>query len=561
MNNGVRDGDFDCARFTPDGVTIANTLWGDADLAIVLLDQHRRVLVSNQLAQPFLGDEDVRIGGDLEQGIRHIWLDDETEECPPERQPLARAYRGEPVHRQVIRFETATYEDQRRLCVSAVPIRLNDGSAGVVMSWQDISDRWLVQRRDRREIKLLEQLLEAASDYAIVLFDTAGRILTSSRSAQRLYGRRFREDENLHYDVLFGDQDQTEGRADAILASAAQAGSVSSEGWRNHLDGTIFWVEGAVNALLDEAGDLRGFVEIVHDVTEKRQAEQQIVSLNERLQTLNEQLEFRIADRTRQLRQQAADLKSANAELETFSYSVSHNLRAPLRAVGGYARLIEEGYAGQLPAQGLSYLHKLSASALMMGQLIDGLLALSRTQRISLDIERLDMGKLVDECWEALSDERADRIVSFTVDELPPADGDRGLIYQVWLNLLQNAIKYTSGRYETRIHVGAETCDGVTQYRVDDNGVGFEMKYAHKIGMLFQRLHDGTEFPGTGIGMASVQRIVHRHGGTIDVRGELDAGASIGFSLWSEHLGVHHDLEREHPGMLPQQEILQGGEV
>jgi PAS domain S-box-containing protein len=531
VNRVLSPSDVDLARFTPDVAEIANLLWADGNLAAVLIDADRRLLTYNTAAEPSLSDEQVRPGGRLEASVRAIWLDDEVEECPPAQQPLERAVLGETTRRQLIRFNTASYQEQGRMRVSALPVALHDGSRGTLVCWQDITDPGLNQRRDRREIRRLEQLLEGASDYAILLLDPLGMVLTWSHSAERLHGYPTSEGVGLPFARLFSEA----GTAiDQILAEAVVRGSVRTDGLRRRKDGSTFWAEGTLTVLRDESGDPNGFVEVAHDITEKRRSEQKILSLNRRLAALNQDLETRIHYRTEQLVRQAVELKATNEELESFSYSVSHNLRAPLRAIGGYARLFEDRFAGELPTEAVDYLHKLGSSAEMMGRLIDGLLELSRTQRTALIVEPLGMTELVDEVWAALAEDRADRIIALTVEALPASEGDRRLLYQVWLNLLSNAIKYTGNREESRIHVSADVVDGVTWYRVEDNGVGFDMRYAHKIGEVFERLHDSSEFPGTGIGMASVQRIVQRHGGTVAVHGEIGVGARMAFSLWAD---------------------------
>ena len=528
------DGDFDCAAYTPDTAAIANLLWGAVDLAVILVDSEQHLLAFNAAAVPALGDEDVRVGEKLNERLRQVWLDDEVDECPPERNPFIRAYTaGETTCRQMVRFKTTSYQGQGRMCISILPVTLHDGSRGVFLCWQETLE---LQRRERREIRRLEQFLEGASDYAIAVLDHCGRVQTWSRSAERVHGYSVVEADGLDYAALFPEPDRARGTPGRLLdaAAAADAGSIRTENLRLRQDGSTFWAEGSITVLRNEVGGICGYVEVAHDVSEKRATEQEIRRLNVRLQQLNQDLENRIADRTEQLVRQAADLSAANAELESFSYSVSHNLRAPLRAIGGYARLVEDECGAKLSAAAIEYLHKLTNSAAMLGQLIDGLLELSRTQRVELKIERLNMVDLVRECWAALAEDRSGRNIEITVGDLPPADGDRRLMYQVWLNLLQNAIKYTSTRSLGQIRVLAGIGGGGTRYRVEDNGVGFEMKYAHKIGQVFQPLHDGSQFPGTGLGMATVQRIVLRHGGTVTVHGEPDVGAAMEFSLWAK---------------------------
>src|SRR4051794_3346633 len=463
----------DLASYTADVAEIANVLWSDAGMPMVLLGPGRTLLASNAAAVPSLGDEDVRRGSMLTRGLRQTWLDDEVEPCPPERSPIARAFNGEAVRRQALRISTASFQEQSRVRVSAIPVTLHGGDQGVLLAWHDVTEGGLTERQERREIRRLDQLLEGASDYAIAVLDVNGRVQTWSRSAERVHGYSMVDGTGLAFAELFAEPEREAGAPEQILAEAARTGSVRGESLRRRRDGTTFWAEGAVSVLRDEVGDISGFVEVAHDISEKRASEQKILLLNTRLQTLNAQLEDRIAERTEQLLRQTAELQSANAELEAFSYSVSHNLRAPLRAIGGYARLIRDREGAALSRESLDYLGKLSGSAVMLGQLIDGLLDLSRTQRAGLVIEPLDMAAVVHECWQALHADRAGREIMLSVGELPPAQGDRRLLAQVWTNLLQNAIKYTSTRPEAEISVTAGSDVHGVRYRVEDNGVGF----------------------------------------------------------------------------------------
>jgi signal transduction histidine kinase len=224
----------------------------------------------------------------------------------------------------------------------------------------------------------------------------------------------------------------------------------------------------------------------------------------------------------------------ANAELESFSYSVSHNLRAPLRAIGGYARLFEEQYGGGLPSEAIGYLHKLTNSAVMMGQLIDGLLELSRAQRVNLVIEELDMAALVQQCWEALAPQRVDRVIRMTVGELPATDGDRRLIYQVWLNLLENAIKYTPA--ESPIEISARATDDArsSERSIDidvcDRGPGVPEGDTERVFEKFQRgNHAG--IGGVGLGLSICRGIIEAHGGKLSVSNRPGGGACFHMCL------------------------------
>lgn len=236
------------------------------------------------------------------------------------------------------------------------------------------------------------------------------------------------------------------------------------------------------------------------------------------------ELERRVAERT-------AQLEAANRELESFSYSVSHDLRAPLRAVDGFARMLEEDYGARLDEEGRRRLAVVRDSAQRMGRLIDGLLKFSRLGRAPLAASALDMAALVRGALEELGAAAAEPRVTIEIGALPAASGDPVLLRQVWLNLLENAVKFSARRDFPRIEVGGRGEEAQAVYWVRDNGAGFDMRYSDKLFGVFQRLHDPGEYPGTGIGLATVQRIVARHGGRVWAEGEPDKGATFYFSL------------------------------
>jgi light-regulated signal transduction histidine kinase (bacteriophytochrome) len=223
-------------------------------------------------------------------------------------------------------------------------------------------------------------------------------------------------------------------------------------------------------------------------------------------------------------------LQRTNSELEAFSYSVSHDLRAPFRHIAGFAELLSSREP-DLDATSRRYLDSIVESAIQAGRLVDDLLAFSHLGRATLKQAPTDMQKLVGEVRVALEHELAGRTVQWRVGELPPAWGDPGLLRQVWANLIGNALKYSRDRPIAEVTVSAEAAPDQIRYTVADNGVGFDMAYAGKLFGVFQRLHRADEFPGTGIGLALVKRIVERHGGSVWAAGELDAGATFSFAL------------------------------
>jgi signal transduction histidine kinase len=243
-----------------------------------------------------------------------------------------------------------------------------------------------------------------------------------------------------------------------------------------------------------------------------------------------DELELRVAERT-------AELQAANKELDAFSYSVSHDLRAPLRAVDGYARMIEEDYAGRLDAEGNRLLGVVRASSQQMGRLIDDLLALSRLGREELRTRPLRLNDLVQEIIDESRPERDGRTIDFLVGDLGSAEADPALLKQALANLLSNAIKFTTGRERAVIEIGTKDKADATiadTYYVKDNGAGFDMKYYGKLFGVFQRLHSHAEYPGTGVGLAIVQRVIHRHGGRVWTDSAPGSGAAFYFTLRNE---------------------------
>jgi light-regulated signal transduction histidine kinase (bacteriophytochrome) len=226
-----------------------------------------------------------------------------------------------------------------------------------------------------------------------------------------------------------------------------------------------------------------------------------------------------------------AELQSANRELEAFSYSVSHDLRAPLRAISGYTGILVRDHGPKLPPEAGKLCAQVQENASRMGSLIDDLLNFSRLGRKALSVQRLNLAHLARECLKELAEEQQGRKVEVTIADLPPCYGDVILLKQVLLNLLSNALKYTRKRDVARIEVGAEIRNGEYVCQVRDNGAGFDIRYADKLFEVFQRLHPQSEFTGTGVGLAIVRRAIEKHGGRVWVESAPDQGATFYFSL------------------------------
>lgn len=253
------------------------------------------------------------------------------------------------------------------------------------------------------------------------------------------------------------------------------------------------------------------------DITERKKIEETILHLNN-------ELEFKVFERT-------AQLEASNKELEAFSYSVSHDLRAPLRHINGFVDLLNEKYGNELPEKARHYLETITHASKQMGTLIDDLLRFSRTSRHELKKEWIDMNLVVKDALQQLDPDFRKRSISWNIQNLPKTYCDYSLLKQVWINLIDNALKYTKNNNITIIEIGTHQMGTHYQFYIQDNGVGFDMKYAHKLFGVFQRLHAPTEFEGTGIGLANVQRIIHKHKGTVSAEGEINRGAVFYFTL------------------------------
>jgi light-regulated signal transduction histidine kinase (bacteriophytochrome) len=281
------------------------------------------------------------------------------------------------------------------------------------------------------------------------------------------------------------------------------------------LDGTQLDVEMAAAPLIF-AGNPAAQV-IVHDVTERKQAEEEI-------RRLNTDLEQRVVERT-------SELETANKELEAFSYSVSHDLRAPLRHIEGFVEILVATKANELDKESKEHLQTISSASKQMGRLIDDLLTFSRTARAELNKTKFALTDLVKSCIRDLQQECEERKVEWKIGELPDVLADPALLRQVIANLLANALKYSRTRKVSVVEVGSHSKRKEHTVFVKDNGVGFDPRYSHKLFGVFQRLHRSSEFEGTGIGLANVRRIIARHGGRTWAESELDKGATFYFSL------------------------------
>jgi PAS domain S-box-containing protein len=305
---------------------------------------------------------------------------------------------------------------------------------------------------------------------------------------------------------------------EAIDAELRRTGHWEGELIHTKRDGTQIVVASRWALQRDTSGNPVSVLETNNDITERKRAE-------EALRTLNDELEQRVIERT-------TELESINRELEAFTYSVSHDLRAPLRHMVGYTELLNKNASSLLDAKSRQYTMTILESTKRMGTLIDDLLAFSRVGRAEMQKTMVSLEQVVEEALSEVRPETAGRDIAWTIGPLPAVYGDRSMLRLALVNLISNAVKFTRTRPQAKIEIGctAGKADGTVVF-VRDNGVGFDMKYANKLFGVFQRLHRTEEFEGTGIGLASVQRIIHRHGGGVWAEGLVDRGATFSFSV------------------------------
>jgi len=431
--------------------------------------------------------------------------------------------------------------DGKQIFVSARYLPdVQDGKIkGLFVQIIDITERKLIEERvsnlnDELEQRIRErsaELLEAEQrfrlmvdnlrDYCIFFMDAEGLITDWTDSAQRMDGYSPTQMLGRHYGVLFDPANPEHGRvrADQMLRLAASRGQHELHNWHTRKDGTQYWSHSVLIALRDDSGELRGFAKINRDMTDAKR-------LDDLMRNINDELENRVVERTEQL-------LAANKDLESFSYSVSHDLRSPLRHISSFVSLLEEHMGSQCDEISARYLNTIGNSARHMSQLIDGLLAFSRLGRAAVNVTPVDFQLLVEAVVAQIGHDTEGRVVDWVIaPDLPLVQGDALLLREVWANLLGNAYKYSRPRERSRIEVGWSV-DPVVGYTffVRDNGVGFDTKYAQKLFGVFQRLHRASEFEGTGIGLALTRRIIERHSGSIWAESELGVGSVFYFSL------------------------------
>ncbi len=358
-------------------------------------------------------------------------------------------------------------------------------------------------------------LVDSGKDYAIFTLSPNGTVINWNQGAERMTGYRADEIVGENFRCFYLPGDMEANKPERQLHIAASEGQLQEENWRWRKDGSQFWAAVTLTALRDESGQLRGFAKFMHDRSDRQRSEAEIRKLHD------------------DLKRRALELEVANKELEAFNYSVSHDLRNPLSIIDGFSWVLQQKYADKIDEKGQHYMQLMRGACKRMGHLIEDLLHLASVTKREMKVEKVDLSALVQKIIAQFQQAEPQRHIELHVVRGAVTFGDERLLQIALENLLGNAWKYTRKKQLARIEFGVlSSVDSPSPvFFVRDNGAGFSMADAEKLFVAFHRLHGQSEFEGTGVGLATVQRIIHRHGGEIWASAAVDRGASFYFTI------------------------------
>jgi PAS domain S-box-containing protein len=509
---------------------------------LIAADGDGHFIIWNDAAKQQMGRDAEGLPSEQWTEFYKVFLPDGATPYPPDRLPLVLALRGESVRVELI-VEHPGRTGRVSLEVTARPMKDAKGSlCGGVAVLRDITERKQAEQRlaeqaevlarqaeelarSRQALEIQTLMLQSVLDSigeGLVAADETGKFILWNPAATRILGMGASnippEQWIDHYGTFLPDTVTPfpKERSPMLRAIRGEVSTVEMYVRNPELEAGV-WIELNGNPLKERDGTSRGGVVAFRDITQRKIDEREI-------RKLNEELEERVVRRT-------AQLETANQELEAFTYSVSHDLRAPLRHIGGFSKILMEDFAAAIPAEAQQHLKRIQEGVRRMGLLVDELLNLARLGRLALHLQPVPLNSVIEEVVTLLQPEAEGRAISWKIANLPPAECDPILIKQVFQNLLANALKFTRTRERTIIEISQRQEDGQMVIAVSDNGVGFNMKYQDKLFGVFQRLHRDEDFEGTGIGLATVKRIIHKHGGRVWAEAELDKGATFYFTL------------------------------
>jgi PAS domain S-box-containing protein len=505
-------------------------LWNEKFLdaikaAIVVHDSDTKIVACNKMAEELLGlSKDQMLG---KAAIDPAWdfIDETGSSMPLEQYPVNQVLSSQkPLKDFIAGIRCPDKREPVWVLVNAEPSMDQDGTIfNVVITFMDITQRKRAEEELKRSGEMLRAIIEAAPT-AIIGLDQEGNVHSVwNPAAEKMLGWSAQEVMGRPLPTVPAERQEEFRRFREQIRQGLTLDGVEVR--RQRRDGSPIDYSIYASPLHDAEGRISGNVAVMVDITERKQNEEELKKYRYHLEEL-------VNERTAELADAKETAEAFNKELEAFAYSVSHDLRAPLRHIDGFLKLLQEKAGAALEAQAQHYMDNISDAAQKMGRLIDDLLAFTRMGRHNISVQRVELAPLVREVIRELEPPAAGRNIVWHIGHLPAVNGDEAMLRMVLNHLVSNALKFTRPRPAARIEIGSlAEQDSNTVIFVRDNGVGFDMTYADKLFGVFQRLHRPDEFEGTGIGLANVRRIITRHGGRAWAEGAPDQGAAFYFSL------------------------------